>query len=624
MQSPNKKKSPKKKIISNQLSKQAINYLDNQIINDGENKTIEVEFTFQIVYAMKSQESFGWYRCSLMDQNSKYGGFCIKYNKNYGEPKEGDIIKTKKIQIVKLPNRDSNIYFCEQVKKIEESKKMLVNPQKVESVAKMRSTSKKKAYLKYNLFQNYTEEDDDSNNINSPIKNNFIENGNQSLSESKNLILKEKKPTLVSEFTSFTNNPYFILKLIAKSEKRAFPSRFDKEGIGYVQNYIFSDINGDKIQGVSFDYNRTEELDKMLKIDSIYKISKASKKTNSSLDFAFTNCNIELLFSYNTLIEELEEEEKKGHIFKDKTEFTKINELVKKTNRVFDILGIVLDDKGIIERNKTNNELFKFRRLIIGDDTLHKVGLKLWGDLIEPNKLYLKGDIICIKDVKYKQWNYIYDLNSLFFTKIIYYGDTNQGKVLRKFYHNHQKSEEYKDINYIELESRKDIQNKFIIDYLNEYEKEQKINPFKLVKINAIVMEIEHSYENVFSGCKSCYKKFDDICPTCNTYNKKLYFDFIIKIGDCTNYMWVQLFGETAENFLGISPEDYQLLIKYNNKHKLNKINKGILYHEYTFIIRYINTSFDDPKGRKFTIVQYKKVDNEYFKKLIKISKSNL
>ena len=42
MQSPNKKKSPKKKIISNQLSKQAINYLDNQIINDGENKTIEV------------------------------------------------------------------------------------------------------------------------------------------------------------------------------------------------------------------------------------------------------------------------------------------------------------------------------------------------------------------------------------------------------------------------------------------------------------------------------------------------------------------------------------------------------------------------------------------------------
>ena len=510
------------------LSKNAINYLDNQIIKDGESRIIEVEFTFQIIYAMKKLSN--WYCCSLMDQNSKYGGFCIKYNKNYGEPKEGDIIKTKKIQIVKLPNRDSNIYFCDQVKKIEESKKWIINPQKVESVAKLRSTSKKKAYLKYNLFQNYTEEDDDKININSPIKYNYLENGNQSLSESKNIIPKERKPTLVSEFTSFTNNPYFILKFIAKSEMRAFPSRFDITGMGFVQNYIFSDINGDKIQGVSFDCNRTEELDKIFKIDSIYKISKASKKTNGSLDYTYTNCNIELLFNYHTIIEELDEEEKKELVFKDKTEFTKINELTKKPNKVFNILGIVLDDKGIMERNKTNNELLKFRRLIIGDDTLHKVGLKLWGDLVEQNKYYLRGDIICIKDVKYKHWNYLYDLNSIFFTKIINYDDTNQGKIMRKFYHNHQKSEEYIDINYVELESRNDIQNKFIVDYLDDFEKEQKINPFKLVKINATVVEIEHSYENVFSGCKSCYKKFDDICPTCNTYNKKLYFDFSVKL----------------------------------------------------------------------------------------------
>ena len=181
-----------------------------------------------------------------------------------------------------------------------------------------------------------------------------------------NIIPKERKPTLVSEFTSFTNNPYFILKFIAKSEMRAFPSRFDITGMGFVQNYIFSDINGDKIQGVSFDCNRTEELDK------IFKISKASKKTNGSLDYTYTNCNIELLFNYHTIIEELDEEEKKELVFKDKTEFTKINELTKKPNKVFDILGIVLDDKGIMERNKTNNELVKFRRLIIGDDTLHK------------------------------------------------------------------------------------------------------------------------------------------------------------------------------------------------------------------------------------------------------------
>ena len=75
------------------LSKEAINYLDNQIIKDGENKTIEAPFTFQVVYAIKKFKD--WYCCCLMDQKSKYGGFCIKYNKRYGEPKEGDIIKTK-------------------------------------------------------------------------------------------------------------------------------------------------------------------------------------------------------------------------------------------------------------------------------------------------------------------------------------------------------------------------------------------------------------------------------------------------------------------------------------------------------------------------------------------------
>ena len=32
-----------------------------------------------------------------MDQNSKYGGFCVKYKKRYGVPQVGDIIKTSTI-----------------------------------------------------------------------------------------------------------------------------------------------------------------------------------------------------------------------------------------------------------------------------------------------------------------------------------------------------------------------------------------------------------------------------------------------------------------------------------------------------------------------------------------------
>ena len=622
MQISNKIKSPEKKNKNYQLSKQAINYLDNQIINDGERKIIEAEFIFQVVYSIKRVDN--WYCCSLMDQNSKYGGFCIKYKKRYGVPKEGDIIKTNKIQIVKLPNRDVNLYFCDHVKKIEESKKMIINPKNIDSITKIRSTSRKQAYMKYNIFKNYEGDDEINNNMNSPTQNKFPFLEKNVLSDAKKINPSQRKPTLISELTSFVNNPFFILKFLAKTEIKPFASRYNVNGIDYVQNYIFSDINGDKIQAVSFNYDKNEELDKFLKVNSIYRISKANKRTKFSKDFSFTNGDIQLLFSPFTIVEELSEEEKKGQIFKDKTQLTKINEIINGHNKIFDICGIVLEDKGIIEKKKSNGEIVKYRRLIIGDDTLHKVSLKLWEEKIEPNRTYFKGDIICAKDVKYKQWIHYYELNSSFLTQILFFSETKKGKALKKFYQSHQKIEEYKDINFVELDKRKDIPSKLIKEFLIDYDEEmKKINTYKLAKINGIVMGIEHGDTNVFSGCKYCYKKFDDICPICNTYNKKLYFDFQIKIGDCSNYMWIQLFGESAENFMGISPEEYQILIKYNNKHKIEKLNKRILYNEYTFIGRYVSLTNNESKNVKFSVIQYRKVDKEHFKKLIQSIKDS-
>jgi hypothetical protein len=272
MQSSNRKKSSVKKNINYKLSKEAIIFLDNQLVNDGEKKLIQIEFIFQIIYAIKNLDN--WYNCSLMDQNCKYGGFCIRYQQRYGEPKEGDIIKTSEIQIVKIPNRDTNLYFCDKVKKLEESKKMLVNPKSIESIVKIRSTSKKKVYQKYNIFQNYHEEEDiNVNNLKSPNQERFLNlDDNNLLSNSKNKVESVEKPTLISELTAFVNHPFFILKFLAKTGIIVFESKFNSIGMEYVQNYIFSDINGDKIQGVSYTYDKTEELDKFFKENSIYKI----------------------------------------------------------------------------------------------------------------------------------------------------------------------------------------------------------------------------------------------------------------------------------------------------------------------------------------------------------------
>ena len=614
-----------------QLSKGAINYLDNQFIKDGESRIIQEEFTFQVIYAMKKLSN--WYCCSLMDQNAKYGGFCIKYRKKHGEPKKGDIIKTTKIQIVKLPNRETNLYFCEDVIKISESKKMILNPKIVESIKKTHSTSKKKLYLKYNIFKNIKEEENDDSknnninineinndiNLNSPIKNIIKNSENNIFSDSKRVMSSQKKATLISELTSFTNNPYFILKCIAKSEIKAFSSRYNPNGIDFVQNYVFSDINGDKIQATAYNYELTDDLNKMLKINSIYKISKAGKKMNFNKEFACTNCDIQLVFTYYTKFDKLENGEINEKDFKEKLELTKIKDLINGKSKIHTVLGILLEDKGIIEKIKINSDPVKYRRLIIGDDTLHRVSLKLWSEKIEPNRLYLKGDIICAKDVRYKQWNNIYELESTFLTKIGFYGDTKQGKALKKFYHSHKKIEEYKELNFVELDMRQDIKNKFILDYLEECDKEIKdqYNNNNLIKITGTVVDMKHEDSNVFSGCKFCYKKFENICPTCNTYNKKLFFDFNIKIVDCSNYMWINLFGETAENFLGINPVEYQILIKYNNESKLNEINKKILYQNFTFIGRYMSPPSDSFAPVNFIAVQYNKEDKNHFKNIL-------
>ena len=620
MHSSNQIKSPQKIKNISLLSKDAINFLSNQFVKNGDSKTIDIEFTFQVIYAI--QKLTNWYCCSLMDQNSKYGGFCVKYNKRYGTPKIGDIIKTKKIKIVKLPNRDTYIYFCDNVKRIEESKKMIINPQQIQSLVQVHSTSKKKMYLKYKIFQNYHEEDNNIININndnniklnSPNQKNII---NLEENVNKNINNSSKKPILISELTSFDNNPLFILKCLAKSEIKPFASKYNIVGIDYVQNYLFCDINGDKIQAVSYTFDVTEKIDKLLKINSIYKISRANRRMNFKKEFSYANGNIQLSFTFFTKFEELTDEEKKLYQFKDKTELTKIKDLKNGENKIYNLIAIVLEDKGIIEKRKTTNEIVKYRRLIIGDDSLYKVSLKLWENFIEPKKLYLKGDIIHLKDFKYRQWIYYHELNSSFASKILFDKGTKQGKDLKKFFYNHQKIEEYKDLNFEELDSKNDIQIKFINDFLNEFGEDKKIYSFQLIKINGTVETIEHGDGNVFSGCKFCCKKFEDICPNCNSYNKKLYFDFRVKIADCSNHLWVHFFGEIAENFMGISPEEYQILIKNNKKYRLDEISKKILYHEYTFFGKYVTPNSDELKTGGFSVINFKKVDNDYFRKLI-------
>ena len=602
--------SPKDNKNHIELSKGAINFLDNQILKNGENKIIEKHFKFQIIYATKKLSN--WYCCSLLDQDSKFGGFCIQYESQYGEPKKGDIIETRKITIVKLPNRNTNLYFCENVQKLNESKKMVIDPKKIDSISKKRDNSRKSLDNNSELLRN----------LKSSNKNIF--NSSHKISSSKKNIMSDiknkgnidkKKYTLISNLTSFTNNPILFLKCRFKSVLKVFSSA-DSKFEGQVQNYIFYDTKGDQIQGVAF-REWANKFNDIIKVGSIYEISKVDKKIIKS-DFNLTNCQFQLIFRYSTKIEEIEDKGEFGNVNNlNKSEFIQIKNLANKINKYISVIGIILEDKGKIEKRKENGETVQFRILTIGDNSLHKINLKLWEEKMQNEKAFSKGEIICIYFVKFKQYYYIYDLNTISISDIVPCDDKQKEKDLKDFYLKHQNINEYIDMNFVVLNSQKDIKFKFIKDCINDYKLNENNNT-NLIKINGTVINIYHKENNCYEGCIYCNKKFEDVCPACLSDKKKLVFSFHIQIIDCSDPLWIEFFGDIGENLFGINPEKYQNLILNNDKNSLNEISKKLLFHNYIFIGKYKSSSFDDKeKSVIFSVIQFCEINNEYNKELI-------
>jgi len=591
------------------LSKGAINYLDNQFVQDGDNKIIEAKFIFQIIYVVKNLSN--WYCCSLLDQNSKFGGFCIKYESIYGEPKEGDIIQTQTIKIVKLPNRDTNLYFCENVKRLSQSKKMKIEPNKVDSVSKKRSSSKKDYSNMKKKFLDYISGNDikvSEKKDNSVKKSDIKENINN---EKYNLILNQKKYTLISCLNSFINNPFFLLKCKSKSGLRDYKNSRTE---GQVQNYLFIDTEGSQIQAVSFNANYHDDI---INVGSIYEIYRAHV-TYISRDYDSANCPFQLIFQSFTRVKEVEDDGKFDNVKDDMDVISIQNLTIEKLKKVVNIVGIVLENKGIIEKLKENHDICKFRSLIIGDDTLHRINIKLWSQNLY-EKEFSKGDIILITNIKFKEYFNTYQLSSLIFTEVILYNDNRRREnELKNFYIKHPNLNEYTDISYSILYSNPLIEYKFIYDYRDNYNIDYlENNNRKLFKISGYIYNIFHGENNLYLGCFYCNKKFEEMCPNCLTEKTKLIMTLHILLMDCSDYLWIELYDEIAEDFFGVSPHYYEKIIKENKKEELEKINKKLLYHHYSFIGRYKGPSLDDRHGGIFQVIQYNEINNKYYNDLL-------
>ena len=592
-------------IINNiQLSEGAINFLDNQILKNGESKVLEASFTFQIIHAIKNISN--WYCCSLLDRNSKFGGFCIKYENQYGEPKKGDIIQTNKIQIIKLPNRETNLYFCTDVKKVNQSKKMIIDPKKLDSVSKKRSSSKKNPNLNDKLLENIN-------------KNIFIGSHNKSSVNSDkngiNMNNMQSRFTLISNLDNFTNNPTFLLKCRHKNKIREYINkRTNKQS--YLQEYLFYDTNGDEIQGIAYD-KYALDYNEVIKEGSVYQIYKADRYLMNP-NFQRTECQIQLIFKNFTKIEEVKDNGEFQN-FKKK-EFTIIGQLsIDQIYHIINVRGIILEDRGTTEKRKENDKSVMIKRLIIGDDSFHKINVMLFNEKIERDKKYSKGEIITIYYIKFHKYINYYNLNCNNCTEIGPCDDQQREKELKDFYNKHPYPYEYKDISYVILNSLKNIQFKFLQDTKDDYILEyngSNYNMQKLIKINGTIINFNHNETNFYECCVFCNKKYEDVCPNCLIDRKKLIVVLNVEISDCTGNLWIEFSGEIAENFIGTNVEEYAKFIKDNDSFQLNKINQRILYHNYSFIGKYKYTFGEDNKCL-FYVLQFNENDKNYFKELL-------
>ena len=114
------------------LSTGAIKFLESQKVTSGAKKTLDVDYTFQIEKASKNNG--GVYSCTLLDNDSKYGGFLLQYDQKDGTPGIGDIIHVSKVLIAILPTRESHIYYCKNVKLIRRAMALRVDPTKLKKI----------------------------------------------------------------------------------------------------------------------------------------------------------------------------------------------------------------------------------------------------------------------------------------------------------------------------------------------------------------------------------------------------------------------------------------------------------------------------------------------------------
>ena len=583
------------------LTKGAIKNLESTKITSGVKKSLDVDYTFQIEKATKNNG--GVYNCTLLDGDSKYGGFLLQYDQKDGIPGTGDIIHVSKILIAVLPSRDSHIYYCKNVKLIRRAMALQVDPSKLTNVSKKKSLEN----YKNSVYKAQDENQDENNN------------------SQNNDIFDDTGCTLISSLTTFTNNAHLYLKCKVKNPLKNFVAKSTKKDCT-VQSFIFADTKGDEIQATCFG-KTAENLNKNIEEGGIYEIKKSNVQL-AERAYNPTKCDYRLLFNEGTQINPAPDNGKFGGV---KFSVVPLEQIIDfPIGKLVDIFGFVLEDRGFQEYQSKNDKTIKNQRIILGDDTLYKIDVTLWEPLGSPDTSYSVGDLIALKNCRIREFGGKKVLSTTESSELRNSLDPKSDNKLRAFFDDHQNINEFREIQgetifvgvkqVAELTFIKEVQKSQDLDI------ENKERP--TVEITGTVTKFNHSDRNFYIGCSKCHKKMEtDACTYCSCPEKKTIFTFSVNVRDASSNFWVDFFGELGEKFLGIKGEDYENLLKkgttVEENEELIPINERIEYHTFSFTGKIKMQIYNDARKFRFTVFRFNEIGQKQ-KKVLTTMLTNL
>ena len=566
------------------LSSGAIKFLESQKLSNGIKKTLDVDYTFQIEKASKTNG--GIFNCTLIDNDSKYGGFLVQYDPNDGSPEVGDIFHTSKIIIAILPSRESHIYYCKSVKLIRRAMALQVDPTKLSNISKKKS------------LENYK---------NSLYKNQDEENNNDQRNNKNNGQFDDSGCHLISSLTTFTTNARLYLKCKNKNDIRTFITKTTKKDCT-LQNYIFSDIKGDEIQATAFG-KTAQNFDKIIQEGGIYEIKKVTIQL-AERAYNPTKCDYRLVFNDSCQIESVPDNGKFGNV---KFSIIPLDRIIDfPIGKLVDVFGFILEDKGFQEYQSRNDKTIKNQRIIIGDDTMHKIEVTLWSPLGNPDNNFIIGDLIALKNCRIREYGGKKMLSTTESSDLRNSLDSTNDSRLRSFYEEHQNIGEYNEIQGEALftGSRTPSELTFIKEIQNTYDLEMDNKERPVYEIVGTVTKFNHSDRNYYIGCEKCHKKMEtEVCTYCSNTSKKTILVFAVNIRDASSFLWIDFFGDLAEKFLGMKGEEYEELLKKGTTPEENEgliaINDRIEYHTFSFIGRVRENIYNETKRYRFSVFRF-------------------